>query len=150
MTDRYHSVVVELVSRIVVPAIQLFAIYVITHGHYSPGGGFQGGAILAASVLLLRLTLGPEESFRRFPPGVGLPLAALGLLAFLLIGLVSVAQGGAFLDYGNLPLPLDPAYIRYYGILAVEVAIGLIVWGTLVAIFDQIGFVQTEAGTSDD
>jgi len=140
MMDRYGSVVVELVSRAVVPAIQLFAIYVITHGHYSPGGGFQGGVLLAASILLLRLTQGREESSRRFPPGLAFALAPLGILLFVLTGLVSVSQGGAFLDYGYLPFPgASPAALRYYGILVVEVGIALTVWGTLVAIFDQIG-----------
>ena len=140
MMDRYQSVVVELVSRAVVPAIQLFAFYVITHGHYSPGGGFQGGVLLAASILLQRLTDGREESFRRFPPGAAFALAALGLLLFLLTGLVSVALGGAFLDYGYLPWRgASPETLRYYGILLVEVAIALTVWGTLVSIFDQIG-----------
>lgn len=140
MTDRYQSVVVELVSRLVVPAIQLFALYVIAHGHYSPGGGFQGGVLLAASILLLRLTQGREESFRRFPPGAAFTLAALGMLLFVLTGLVSVARGGVFLDYAALPLPLaSTASLRYYGILLVEVAIALTVWGTLVVIFDQIG-----------
>lgn len=140
MIDRYQSVVVELVSRAVVPAVQLFALYVITHGHYGPGGGFQGGVLLAASIILLRLTLGREESFRRFPPGVAIALAAVSLLLFILTGLVSVALGGAFLDYGRLPLPgASPAALRYYGILVVEIAIALTVFGTLVAIFDQIG-----------
>jgi len=140
MMDKYQSVVVELVSRAVVPAIQLFALYVITHGHYSPGGGFQGGVLLAASTMLLRLTQGREESFRWFPPGAAFVLAALGVLVFVLIGLVSVALGGAFLDYGHIAWPgASPATLRYYGILVVEVAVALTVWGTLVAIFDEIG-----------
>ncbi|HMS17523.1 MAG TPA: MnhB domain-containing protein, partial [Planctomycetota bacterium] len=42
-------------ARLVSPYIMLFGLYVIAHGHYSPGGGFQGGALLAASVLLVRL-----------------------------------------------------------------------------------------------
>ncbi|MDP2954207.1 MAG: MnhB domain-containing protein [Chloroflexota bacterium] len=140
MLDRYGSVVVELVSRAVVPAIQLFALYVITHGHYGPGGGFQGGVLMAASILLLRLTQGREESFRRFPPGAAFALAALGMLLFILTGLASVALGGAFLDYATLSFPgASPATLRYYGILVVEVAIALTVWGTLVVIVDQIG-----------
>ncbi|MBI2918872.1 MAG: sodium:proton antiporter [Chloroflexi bacterium] len=140
MIHRYQGVVVELVSRAVVPAIQVFALYIITHGHYSPGGGFQGGALLAASILLLRFTQGRKESYRRFPPGAGFALAALGLLIFLLVGLASVARGGSFLDYAYLPWPwASPETLRYYGILVVEAGIALTVWGTLVVVFDQVG-----------
>jgi len=139
VTDRYPSVIVDLVSRAVVPAIQLFAIYVVFHGHYSPGGGFQGGVLLAASIVLLRLAQGTEESSRSFPTSLGLALAALGVLVFILTGLVSMFLGGAFLDYSHLPSPgASGPVLRYFGILAVEVGVALAVWGTLVAIFDRL------------
>lgn len=139
MTGRYGSLIVEVVSRLSVPFIQLFALYVIVHGHYSPGGGFQGGVILAVSVILLRLVLGLEESHRRFAPRAAVVLAVTGVLGFLLIGAASLLTGGAFLDYGTLPLPgLEPATRRYGGILAVEIAIGIGVWGALVTVFDQL------------
>src|SRR5665811_487066 len=82
MKLRYESVIVDLAVRILVPFIQIFALYVVTHGHYSPGGGFQGGAILAASILLLRLSLGQEHAARRFPTKVMLPLGGLGVLIY--------------------------------------------------------------------
>ena len=44
MIRREDSVIVHVVTRVMVPLIQIFALYVIFHGHYSPGGGFQGGA----------------------------------------------------------------------------------------------------------
>ena len=51
MNERYHNTIVDGVARVIVPFIQIFALYVIIHGHYGPGGGFQGGVILAASLL---------------------------------------------------------------------------------------------------
>ena len=56
MTGKVDNPIVTLVSRLISPFIMLFALYVIFHGHYSPGGGFQGGTMLAAAVLLLRLS----------------------------------------------------------------------------------------------
>ena len=47
------DVIINMTCRLVVPFVQLFALYVIAHGHHSPGGGFQGGAILASAVLLV-------------------------------------------------------------------------------------------------
>jgi multicomponent Na+:H+ antiporter subunit B len=139
MTGRYESVVVDVTTRIMVPLLQVFAIYVILHGHYSPGGGFQGGVILAASIILLRLTLGNEKSYKQFPVQMGVVLACIGVLIFAVIGLLPMFLGAEFLDYGQLPLPgVSEVMRRYYGILVVEAAIGLAVWGALVAIYDKL------------
>jgi multicomponent Na+:H+ antiporter subunit B len=143
MIRRYESVIIDVITRINVPLIRLFGLYVITHGHYSPGGGFQGGVILAVSVILQRLALTPEESHRRFPPRTGLVLASVGVLIFGLTGLLPALLGGAFLDYGALPIPgLSEAARHYWGILIVEVGIGIGVCGALVAIFDKLTGVE--------
>lgn len=139
MIRPYESPIIDVVTRVHVPFIRVFALYVIMHGHYSPGGGFQGGVILAASVILTRLALGREESYRRFSPRTGLVLAASGVLVFVTMALLPVLAGGDLLDYGRIPVPgLDEAYRRYWAILVVEAGIGVAVWGALVAIFDKL------------
>jgi len=136
---RYDSAIIDVITRINVPLIRIFGLYVIFHGHYSPGGGFQGGVILAVSVILMRLALGKEESYERFPPGAGLVLASAGVITFGLAAWRPFLMGADFLDYGELPLPgLEPVDRRYWAILAVEVGIGFGVWGALVAIFDTL------------
>ena len=137
LTSRYESLFLHVVSRAVVPLIQIFAFYVITHGHYSPGGGFQGGVMLAASIILLRITTG-EESFRRFPTGAGILLGGLGALGFALLGFLPLLFGGNFLEYGAAVPGLAPETLRYWGIFWAEVFIGFLVWGSLVAIFDAL------------
>lgn len=137
MISRYDSPIVDLVARAMVPFIQLFALYVILHGHYSPGGGFQGGAIWAASVLLMRLTLG-EASRRRFSQAQATAVGAVGVLIYAGVGLASLVAGGMYLDYSYLPLPVKPALLRSYGILAVEIGVALAVAGILVSIFDDL------------
>lgn len=139
MRERYENPIVEGVARLMVPLIQIFALYVITHGHYGPGGGFQGGVILAASMMLLRLTLGEEYEHRRFPPSLAVLLATSGLLLFVLAGLLPLAWGAPYLNYAYLPIPglLEPE-ARYLGILVVEIGIGMAVWGTLVTLFDHL------------
>jgi multicomponent Na+:H+ antiporter subunit B len=134
-----QSPVVVVISRSLARVIQLFGIYVIIHGHYSPGGGFQGGALLAAGILLLRMTEGMEGSQVEFPTHLALPLAAVGGLIFVLAGFIPMFTGGNYLDYGAVPIPgVDPAWVRYYGMLVVEVGIGLAVTTALVAIFDAL------------
>jgi len=134
-----ESVIIQLVSRAMVPFMQLFALYVIVHGHYGPGGGFQGGVIFAVSIMLLRLCSGIEVAHEKFPPKVAYALAAIGMLIFMLAGLIPMVNGGVFLDYEYLPIPgVSGAELRYLGILIVEVGIGLAVFGTIVLIFDNL------------
>ena len=61
MIDRHQSLIVKTVCRRLVPFIQLFGLYVVIHGHTSPGGGFQGGVILGASFILLAIAYGIED-----------------------------------------------------------------------------------------
>lgn len=139
MRGSLENIVVEGVARVLVPFIQIFALYVITHGHYGPGGGFQGGVILAASMMLLRLSLGEEYEHRRFSPALASVVAAVGMLIYALAGLLPLAWGGNFLDYSHLPIPgFSSAELRYHGILIVETGVGLVVWGTLVILFDHL------------
>jgi multicomponent Na+:H+ antiporter subunit B len=139
MRESIQNPVVEGVSRLLVPFTQIFALYVITHGHYGPGGGFQGGVILAASMMLLRLVLGEEYEHRRFSPTLATCVAAVGMLIYGVAGLLPLVSGGNFLDYAYLPIPgLSSAELRYHGILIVETGVGLVVWGTLVILFDYL------------
>jgi len=117
----------------------VFGWYVIIHGHYSPGGGFQGGALLAASILLIRVAGGKQIAKLQIQEFATTPLAIIGVLIYFLTGLVAMITGGYFLDYGQLPIPgMDPAYLRYTGILIIEVGIGLAVMAILVMIYDNL------------
>jgi multicomponent Na+:H+ antiporter subunit B len=139
MVGKYHSVIVSLACRVISPFIFLYGLYVITFGHYSPGGGFQGGTVLAAVVIVMRMVLGKKASYRKFPPQAGLILGAIGLLIYGGTGLVALLAGGNFLDYSQLPIPgLDSPERRYYGILAVEIGVALGVFGVLLSIFDSL------------
>ena len=139
MRGKYHNTIVDGVARLIVPFIQIFALYVIMHGHYGPGGGFQGGVILAASMMLLRLALGEEEEHRRFSPAAAAAVAATGILIYFAAGLLPLTAGGEFLDYARAPIPgLEGAGLRSLGILIVEIGVGMVVWGTLVILFDCI------------
>ena len=66
MITEQQSIIVKTVCRLLAPFIQLFGLYVIMHGHSSPGGGFQGGVILASSFILLAIAYGIDEVKRRF------------------------------------------------------------------------------------
>ena len=129
MTGVPPSSIGRLVARALAPLIQMFGLYVLFHGHESPGGGFQGGAILASSVLVTRLLVGDDLSRRLFKSEWAPPMAAVGLLLYLGTGLLPLTTGAAFMDYGT---------DRWGAIMAVETGVALAVAGTIVLLFDTL------------
>jgi len=87
------SVIVVTGSRVLFPLILLFGVYVFLHGHLTPGGGFQGGAVIASGALLLYLAR-REQTLHREALGVA---ESLGGLLFVGIGLLGLAVSGTFL-----------------------------------------------------
>lgn len=138
MIQKDNNPIVSLVSRVVSPFIMLFALYVIFHGHYSPGGGFQGGTMLAAAVILVRLAAGREIAQLQFKKSWGTLLGSVGVFIYFFTGLFAMLMGGNFLNYGFLPLGTEPAATRGWGILFIEIGVGLAVMGILVAIYDDL------------
>lgn len=138
MKNREDNPITTLISAIVAPFILLFGMYIIVHGHYSPGGGFQGGTMLAASVILLRLVLGSEIGQLQFNSSWGTPLGSLGVLIYFGTGLAAVFFGGTFLNYHFLPVAKEAAMKRSFGILFVEIGVGLAVMAILISIYDDL------------
>ncbi len=147
MLGTYPSVVVRVVGAILVPFMLLFGVYIIAHGHYGPGGGFAGGVFLAVGAILPRMTLSPELAYRIFPTWVGPLVGGLGMMLFLLVAVAPLLVGGAFLDYGAIEVAgMAASRVRYLGILLVEIAVGLAVFGALLLIFDVLTDAEDVAG----
>lgn len=130
----FGSDVLDATSRMIIPFILLFAVYVVVHGHTSPGGGFQGGAIFAAALILLRLVRGATPALA-FHPGATLALASAGVLIFFGAGVLSLFFGGNFLDYSALPLPYEGGRLRELGSLTIELGVFIAVTAILGLIF---------------
>ncbi len=155
MSHPFGSVLLDTVARILVPVVLLFAVYVLVHGHVSPGGGFQGGVLFGSGLIMMRFVWGPprtrpngDPEVPAFGPGLrgSLILACAGILGYVGIGLAAMAFGGAFLDYGVLPLGGDPAHVRELATLGIEAAVFLTVAGTVSMLFDTISLGMGENG----
>ena len=133
----FGSPVLDAACRMLVPFVLLFAIYVVAHGHDSPGGGFQGGTILAAAIILIRLVHGQEAIWGLTRVGA-LRLACGGVGLFAGIGFLCLLFDGNYLDYGVLPLPLETVKVRFVGTMGIEVGVAMAVTGVLVLIFDAL------------
>lgn len=137
MIRLYDDLIIQVVCRIMIPLIQFFALYVIAHGHYSPGGGFQGGCILGASFILMVIAYDIEWMKKRFAEVKNTFMVALGVLIYAIIGLICIPLGAEYLNYGALHkiLPLDPVKVRAIGTLGIEIGVGITVSAVMVSIF---------------
>lgn len=91
------SEVIRTITRRLFPYMLLYGCYLISHGHLSPGGGFQGGVIFAAALILLALVEGVKVTEKRFREGILSSLKNIGMLNFIIIGMIGMAIHGFFL-----------------------------------------------------
>ena len=145
MTEQHDSVILHIVVRsFMVPFIFVFGIYVLVHGEASPGGGFQAGAIVAAAVILGRLTLGHEQHLARFPTRYLIWLASIGMGIYVLAGVVPLFFGVNYLDYNGLPVEWFNSIAahertgRAMGIFIVELGVFIAVFSILVLLYDHL------------
>ena len=137
MAYQFGSDILDATSRMLIPFIILFAVYVVVHGHTSPGGGFQGGAICAAAIILVRLVRGRAPGLKLLPTYT-VAIASVGVLVYTGTGLVSLFFGKNFLDYSGLPLPFHGGHLRAMGSLSVETGVFIAVTAVMVLIFDVL------------
>lgn len=128
-----HHQPLRIVGKAVIPFIILFALYVQFHGEYSPGGGFQAGALFAAAIILYGLLEGEGRALQVITPGVLLAMSAGGALVFGGIGVLAMLMGGNFLQYNVLGS--DPISAQQMGIIGIELGVGVTVAGVLLSVF---------------
>ncbi len=131
------SLIIEMGVRVMIPFIQLFGLYVIAHGHVSPGGGFQGGVILGASFILMAIAFDLKTSLRFFSLRANAVMAASGVFIYTGTGVLCALLGGLFLDYSAMDvlLALGPVEWRSMGVFIVELGVGLAVTSIMASLF---------------
>ena len=131
------DIVVQYIARKMIPFIQLFGLYVILHGETGPGGGFQGGVILGASLILYGLTHGIDETRKRFSQRAGEILSCVGVLIYAGIGILTLFLGGFFLEYRVLAVGM-PMVASQVGIMGIEIGIGITVGSVMTILFFEM------------
>lgn len=131
------SFILKQGARIVFGIMTIFGVYMMIHGHITPGGGFPGGAILAAAILLLYLS---DEEFRIKVKATKATEGTAGSL-YVIIGLLGIVLGGYFLQ-NFLPTGTVGELISSGIIPIVYILIGLKVGSELSTLVD--GFLTEE------
>jgi len=128
-----HHFILRIITKLLIPLILLFALYVQFHGDFGPGGGFQAGVIIAAALVLYALVFGLNTASEVIKEWVLLVFIPLGVLIYAGVGVASLLLGGNYLDYNVLAH--DPVHGQHLGILLVELGVGTTVAAVLTAIF---------------
>ena len=87
------DLILRVGTKLILPFILLFALYVQFHGDYGPGGGFQAGVITAGMVILLAITFGLEAAQRIAPQALVERMIPLGVLIYAGTGVAGLAAG---------------------------------------------------------
>jgi multicomponent Na+:H+ antiporter subunit B len=140
-------VVLRIVSKMLIPLILLFGLYVQFHGEYGPGGGFQAGVIFASAFFLYAMLFGLGAARKVVNNSLVQVLAALGVLLYGSVGVLAMINGGNFLDYDFLAQ--DPVYGQLMGILFVELGVGITVASVMVIIFFTFSTRNLKDGETD-
>jgi multicomponent Na+:H+ antiporter subunit B len=140
LTKKKPDLIIETTCRLLIPIIQLFALYVVAHGHHSPGGGFQGGVIFGAAFILLALSRDLQAAQKWVPENRVLTLAAIGIFIYAGFGVVALLLGENFLDYGALTkiLPGGVEDARSHSMLGIEIGVAFTVTAIMFSIYSNL------------
>ena len=128
------SKIIKTIAQKLFPFIVLFGFYLISHGHLSPGGGFQGGVVLGTAIILLALSHSIEQTEKKLKSRWLNMLEKLGILTLIFLGFLGIFLGYPFLS-NFLPLG-EPGQITSGGLmLFFNIAIGIKVAAGVSVIF---------------
>jgi multicomponent Na+:H+ antiporter subunit B len=127
------TLIVKTVTRLTVGLILLFGIYIILHGHLSPGGGFAGGVIVALSFVHLMLAFGKDVAVAKISRNLATNLESIGAMMFLLVAVMGFLGGSFFLNILAKGKPFD--LFSSGAIILSNISIGIKVGVGLFAIF---------------
>ncbi|CCQ73460.1 Na(+)/H(+) antiporter subunit B [Magnetospira sp. QH-2] len=125
--------ILRVAAKLLIPFILLYALYVQFHGDFGPGGGFQAGVIFAAGFILYALIFGIDNARIVLPAWARRFSLALGVLLYAGTGVAGMLMGGNYLNYSVLAH--DPLHGQHFGILVIELGVGITVFAAMTTIF---------------
>ena len=145
MIYAHDSIIVRTMSKMLIPLIQLFALYVLFFGQFGPGGGFAGGVMLGASLILGILVFGPDAPPCRLANTV-IHGDGLGLIIFAGVGGLCLIGGGEFLNYAKVDIPWidSDAQRRSLGIVLTQIGVAVDIAVTAISIVISLSLTNDE------
>jgi len=134
LTKRPSSEILQTGTALLMPLIFLFGIYIFLHGHLTPGGGFQGGVIIASGVLLSLLAYPKSEVSHKILNVI----ESLSGAFYVVVGILGIYLAAGFLDNRILPLGDFGRLFSAGAIPIIYSLVGLKVGSELVGILDSM------------
>ncbi len=130
------TLIVKTITRLTVGLILLYGIYIVLHGHVSPGGGCAGGVIIALSFIHLMLAFGKDTALKKLSQKRFSFFESLGALMFLFIALLGFLGGYFFLNFLNKgePFNLFSAGTIPLNNIAISIKVGVGLFAIFVAL----------------
>ena len=138
---KYTSEILNTASQVLVPIMILFGVYVFINGHLSPGGGFQGGAIIASGLVLMFIAQPKKEMGHKVINIV----ESISGVSFVLLGVAGVLLAAGFLDNRVLSLGKFGTLFSAGVIPIIYIFVGLKVGSELTGIALSLKENQDEA-----
>ncbi len=137
--------IVKRITQLMAPSIFLLGVYVVLHGHLTPGGGFAGGVLMAGSFTLLVLAFGSENVQSQIRFWNATAVESVGLMVFWFLAVLGLLEGSyLFLNVITKANPGIPYHLFSAGIIPLcNVAIGMEVAAGLFAIFICLAVFKT-------
>lgn len=129
-----NDVILQMVSRVLVPPIIIFGIYVILCGHLGPGGGFSGGAIIGAGLILYLNAFGFKKTEKFFTGKTYKVLSVSALGCYCLAKSYSFYTGANHIE-SIIPLGTPGAILSSGLILILNICVGIVVAGTMYTFY---------------
>ena len=139
------SSILQTATRLLMPLLLLFAVFLLLRGHNQPGGGFVGGLVVAASFVLYSIAFGVDAA-RRALPVRSSTLLGIGLLVALVSGLPAVVLGQPFMTSQWTTIALGSTKLDVGTPLVFDVGVFLAVIGVVLTIV----FTLAEAILTED
>jgi len=132
-----NDIIVKSITRIIVPFVQVYGVFIILHGHISPGGGFSGGGLIGTSLILYTLVFGVNKAKKKFSHRASEIAESGGIMIFIFVGLIGLFLAGRFLTNREAGFPLGEAgMILSAGMIPIlMIGIGIKVASTMITLF---------------
>jgi multicomponent Na+:H+ antiporter subunit B len=149
--------IVKTIANISFPFVLIYGLYVIAHGHLTPGGGFQGGAVVASGLVLMLVAYNSEWISKKIKESNLSIFESIGALGFIILAFLGIVFGGMFFTnflvgtdtiFSNIPLN-GAADINSGGTLPLmNFAVGLkVIAGLFAIIFIMAHFISKKEET---
>ena len=129
------TIIVKKVTQLVSGIIFLYGIYIITHGHLTPGGGFAGGAVLAGAFILLVLAYGSKLLNLQKIEAESSVVESLGIVFFILLATTAFFIGTRIFFTNYIPKGKIGELISAGVIPLYNIAVGIEVAAAIFTIF---------------